>query len=1033
MLGVAPFTSLTHANRGASPKKAASVRHAEKQPVALPLRDDQGLIGLRYDEAREAEPPVPIIPARSPLRPSPRAAHQAHRPSNSLDSALSIRSRPSSCVFVPTNAGVPPPRPPRPNEPHPALRTITSPGGAAYDDDWKWDYGPTNTRSVWEESDDDEEDPITYEKTDTRSSKFRMASLRLAPRPKAASLGSIEEGGGRKSESSNSQISVPLSSPSLSDGNSLTPTTSPPTPTTDHFPEKFMRSLSFRSSKSAKASTKQLKKKPAKKDPVASARYMDSWGIEVPPVSAHETPLRTHRAAAPKYGAEPNFLGAPETPEAPQHPRPPKPPEIAPPSSNVISHASHAYHGYHGNDRSPRPSTSTSGSNLDNPNLNRLSFSHRASLFYPLYKRNGVIMSDRDSGIATDSPHLNVKVKSGGRSFPLVPRSTKNAQLDDGDDDATAQSEQGPPDNSSVRGPDADADDATQYSLTNTDRHHPPSIRVISVEAEKESQKVRSLYESADGLNWEDGGRCPSLDERLEPAEAAEEEDVPSHGDENDAPDGPQHGPATPDRATTASRHVRLARSVQRRSHELAGGFEDWEGVNGEDVDRFGFINPQRPTTSKSESNVHFSPQKKRNVLIRRDYPAHSLSVKSRVGRRGSALSLNSHASELSTASHRSTRSAFRQATNLLPHNRDRRLVDEAGSSLATQPGLTNIAEDELAEKLANESKLKEASRSEKWLRMAKVVRQGDEGQGMIFEFDPRHPKLVSRTWKGIPDCWRSAAWYSFLSSSAQASNKPFATDEELKADFRRLVEEPSPDDTQIDMDVPRTINQHIMFRRRYRGGQRLLFRVLHALSLYFPETGYVQGMAPLVATLLSYYEEEACFVMLVRLWQYRGLSQMYGTRDSELGELMNILGDFEKYWLGDRDVAKQLAELGIHPTAYATRWYMTLFNLSIPFVVQLRVWDVFMLLGSAPTEPPSPALITGRIYAEPAPPSQGLEILHATCAAIIDCQRENLLDSDFENAMRALTSWIPIKNVEHFMAVVQIEWKQHQNRHRRP
>ncbi|RYP50822.1 hypothetical protein DL768_003740 [Monosporascus sp. mg162] len=1019
MLGVAPFTSFTHANHGAFRKKAASVRHAEKQPVALPLRDDQGLIGLRYDEAREAEPPVPIIPARSPLRPSARAAHPMHRPSNSLDSALSIRSRPSSCVFVPTSASVPPPRPPRPDEPHPALRTITSPGGAAYEDDWKWDYGPTNTKSVWEESDDEEEDPFAYEKTDTRSSKFRIASLRLAPRPKAASLGSIEEGG-RRSESSTSEISVPLSSPSLSDGNTLSPTTSPPTPTTEHFSEKFVRSLSFRSSKSAKPSAKQLKKKPARKDPVASARYMDSWGIEASVVGAHEAPHRTDRAAALKYGAEPNFLAAPETPQAPHHPRLPNPPEIA--QSSSTSHA------YQGNGRSPRPSASVSGSNLDNFNLNRLSFSHRASLFYPRHKRNGVIMSDRDSGIATDNPHLTEKLKSGGRSFPLVAPSTKKTRLDD--DDATTQGEPVPADNGSVRGPDADADDATRCSLANTDQLRPPSIRVISIEAEKESQKVRSLYESAEGLNWEDGGRCPSLDERLEPAE---EEDVPSHGDENDAPDGPQRGLATPGRATTASRHVSLARSVQRRSHELAGGFEDWEGVNGEDVDRFGFINPQRPMTSKSESTVHFSPQKKRNVLIRRDHAAHSLAVKSRVARRGSALSLNSHASELSTASHRSTRSAFRQATNLLPHNRDRRLVDEAGSSLATQPGLTNIVEDELAERLANESKLKEASRSEKWFRMAKVIRRGDEGQGMTFEFDPKHPKLVSRTWKGIPDCWRSAAWYSFLSSSAQASNKPYATDEELKADFRRLVEEPSPDDSQIDMDVPRTINQHIMFRRRYRGGQRLLFRVLHALSLYFPETGYVQGMAPLVATLLSYYEEEACFVMLVRLWRYRGLSEMYGTRDSELGELMSILGDFEKYWLEDRDVAKQLAELGIHPTAYATRWYMTLFNLSIPFVVQLRVWDVFMLLGSAPTEPPSPALITGRISAEPAPASQGLEILHATCAAIIDCQRENLLDSDFENAMRALTSWIPIRNVEHFMAVVRIEWKQHQNRHRRP
>jgi hypothetical protein len=354
--------------------------------------------------------------------------------------------------------------------------------------------------------------------------------------------------------------------------------------------------------------------------------------------------------------------------------------------------------------------------------------------------------------------------------------------------------------------------------------------------------------------------------------------------------------------------------------------------------------------------------------------------------------------------------------------------VDEAGDMLATQPGLTNIAEDEVAERLANEMKHKEVQRSEKWRRMAKVVKQGEEGQGMVFEFDLKHPKLVDRTWKGIPDCWRAAAWYSFLSSSAKASSRPFITDDELKREFHQLLEQASPDDNQIDMDVPRTINQHIMFRRRYRGGQRLLFRVLHSMSLYFPATGYVQGMAPLAATLLSYYEEEACFVMLVRLWQFRGLNRLY---QSGFEELIATLGDFEKYWLGDRNVAKKLTELCIDPTAYATRWYLTLFNLSIPFPAQLRVWDVFMLLGTSPPEPPSAALSPNR--SEPiSPSSQGLEILHATSLAIIDCHRENLLDSDFENAMKTLTSWVPIRDVEHFIAVVQAEWKQYQSKQKK-
>ena len=145
------------------------------------------------------------------------------------------------------------------------------------------------------------------------------------------------------------------------------------------------------------------------------------------------------------------------------------------------------------------------------------------------------------------------------------------------------------------------------------------------------------------------------------------------------------------------------------------------------------------------------------------------------------------------------------------------------------------------------------------------------------------------------------------------------------------LLEQSSADDVQIDIDVPRTINSHIMFRRRYRGGygswsladhgladsassQRLLFRVLHALSLYFPDTGYVQGMAALAATLLCYYDEESSFVMLVRLWQLRGLQRLY---QPGFDGLMDTLGEFERDWLGDEAVAKKLVRL----SPPLTRW----------------------------------------------------------------------------------------------------------------
>lgn len=342
---------------------------------------------------------------------------------------------------------------------------------------------------------------------------------------------------------------------------------------------------------------------------------------------------------------------------------------------------------------------------------------------------------------------------------------------------------------------------------------------------------------------------------------------------------------------------------------------------------------------------------------------------------------------------------------------------------LVQQPGLSDIYGDVRAEQLAEQYKQKEWERTEKWRRMAKVTKPDKEGHGMIFEFDTKNPKLVERTWKGIPDRWRGAAWYSFLATSARNSTKQLASEEELMAKFRSLQYQPSSDDVQIDLDVPRTISQHIMFRKRYRGGQRLLFRVLHAVSLYFPETGYVQGMASLAATLLSYYDEEKCFVMLVRMWELRGLNRLY---QPSFAELIEALQELEKYWLDGKEVAKSLKELCIDPTAYGTRWYLTLFNLSVPFSSQLRVWDVFMLLGDSPPEPTDANPVSEKSTVIS---SRGLELLHATSTAIILALNDHIVDAEFENAMKALTSFVPVKNDDLLMKVVRGEYKQFQNK----
>lgn len=58
------------------------------------------------------------------------------------------------------------------------------------------------------------------------------------------------------------------------------------------------------------------------------------------------------------------------------------------------------------------------------------------------------------------------------------------------------------------------------------------------------------------------------------------------------------------------------------------------------------------------------------------------------------------------------------------------------------------------------------------------------------------------------------------------------------------------------------------------------------------------------------------------------------------------------------------------------------------------------------------------------------LDVLHASSAALIDGMRDILLESDFENAMKVLTSWIPIQDEDLFMRIARAEWKTHLKKH---
>jgi len=184
---------------------------------------------------------------------------------------------------------------------------------------------------------------------------------------------------------------------------------------------------------------------------------------------------------------------------------------------------------------------------------------------------------------------------------------------------------------------------------------------------------------------------------------------------------------------------------------------------------------------------------------------------------------------------------------------------------------------------------------------------------------------------------------------------------ERLSREYEDHLQQPSTYDIQIDLDVPRTISGHVMFRTRYGQGyatclsirrfsdpacrQRSLFSVLHSFSLQCDECGYCQGMGPIAATLLCYMDPKRVYPAFVHLHNSYKMHSIFKPGFPGLLEAIYIQERIiEKMMPGVYEAFKQQM---ISTTSYATKWYITLFANSVPFHTQLRLWDAFFLEGS--------------------------------------------------------------------------------------
>ncbi|XP_020083356.1 EVI5-like protein [Ananas comosus] len=229
----------------------------------------------------------------------------------------------------------------------------------------------------------------------------------------------------------------------------------------------------------------------------------------------------------------------------------------------------------------------------------------------------------------------------------------------------------------------------------------------------------------------------------------------------------------------------------------------------------------------------------------------------------------------------------------------------------------------------------REERRIKKWRKMIGV------GGSDWKQYVRRKPHVVKRRIrKGIPDCLRGLVWQLISGSRDLLLLNPGVYE-------RLVIYETSPSELDIIRDISRTFPSHVFFQQRHGPGQRSLYNVLKAYSVYDRDVGYVQGMGFLAGLLLLYMSEEDAFWLVVALLKGAVHAPMEGLYLVGLPLVQQYLFQFEQL------VNEYMPKLGQHfseekinPSMYASQWFITVFSYSFLFPLVLRIWDVFLYEG---------------------------------------------------------------------------------------